>query len=608
MAVPDGIDEAAASGGLRAFFRLNAPFLRGKAGLRPIWLMLGVVAMTIAIVVIQIRFNLWNRDFFNALEVRDRGAFLYQCGVFLVLATLQMVGAVGQLYLKQMIQLDWRAWLTEHLIGKWLAGGTHYQMTFMTDEASNPDQRIADDVRYATENAVDFALGLLIAVLMLISFVGILWTVSGPLNISIGSAELVIPGYMVWGALIYALVGSLLTYLFGRPLVEINVRRNSNEGDFRFGLVRLRESSEAVALIRGEADEQRSLRGSFSLVRGVWLEMMRAQRRLMTLTSAYGSLLVVLPTLVASPSYFAGAITLGGLTQIVAAFGQVQASLNWFVDNFPRIAEWRSNVDRVLVLNDAIDAVETTLADPEQSTINYEEGDVEQLVFSDLSIATADGAVVIDDATARIRKGERVLITGESGTGKSTLFRAIAGLWPWGSGRVIAPPREATMFMPQRPYLPLGTLRGALAYPGDAKRFTDDALVQALKRVGLDQLAGELDQDERWDQRLSLGQQQRLAFARLLLQRPAWVFMDEATAALDEENQDTMMRLFQNELAGTGLVSIGHRPGLDAYHDRTLSLVRAPEGARLVVKRRPRPERSGRGVGSRLRRLVRRSH
>jgi vitamin B12/bleomycin/antimicrobial peptide transport system ATP-binding/permease protein len=412
------------------------------------------------------------------------------------------------------------------------------------------------------------------------------------LHVAFGANEFDIPGYMVWAALLYAGVGSFLTWRIGRPMVEANIRRNEAESDHRFALLRLRESSEGVALIRGEADEERALQRAFGHVVTVMRDLMGSERRLMWLTSAYGMLLTVFPVLVASPRYFAGAITLGVLMQISSAFGQVTTSLNWFVDNFPRLADWRSHVERVVELEDSFDA--EALTEPE-GRLTIQEGPVVQdgaadghevLAFRDLQIAQPDGSTLIAEANAEIAAGEKVLIVGESGTGKSTLFRAIASLWPWGAGEIRTPPRASMMFMPQRPYLPLGTLAAALCYPAPARRFPRAAQEAALQRCGLDHLIPRLEEEERWDRILSLGEQQRLGFARLLLHKPRWVFMDEATAALDEANQDAMMGLFRDELAESALVSIGHRPGLDAYHDRTLTLVRGTDGAKLTARRR----------------------
>lgn len=560
---------------------LTAPN-RGRAR----WLLAGLVVLTLAQVAIQIRFNIWNRDFFNALENRDGGAFRAQILFFLGLAALSMSVAVYQLYMKQLIQLRWREWLTGHLLQAWLREGRHYQLEMAQTGADNPDQRIAEDVRVATDLAVDFATGLMNSLLMLTAFIGILWTLSGALHLSIAGREFDIPGYMVWAALTYALLGTFLTWIVGRPLVPLNVARTTAEADFRFGLNRARESGEGIALIRGEADEQRGLARLFGSVAGAVRGLMRSQRNLMWLTSAYGTLAMIFPTIVASPAYFSGAITLGGLMQIGAAFGQVQGALNWFVDNFGRIAEWRSAVSRIVVFRDLIEELDALVEDPNQPTITITEGDEDALIFRNLEVAFANGTTVIADASAEIRAGERVLIQGESGTGKSTLFRAIGGLWPWGAGEIVIPPRTSMMFMPQRPYLPLGTLGAALCYPAPQDGFPQEAQGDALARVGLERLSGRLAEDERWDRVLSLGEQQRLAFARLLLHRPRWIFMDEATAALDEANQDAMMQLVLDELPEAALISIGHRPGLAAFHERTLTLVRAEGGARFSRPRR----------------------
>ena len=569
---------------LRAFFRIMTAWLRAPDRGHARLLILALVLLTCLQVWIAIRFNLWNRDFFNALENRDGPAFTHQIYIFLGLAAMQMSVIVGLLYTKQLIQLAWREWLTNHLIGGWLNQGRQYQLEMAGTDASNPDQRIAEDVRVAVDLAVDFAGGLMTSSLMLISFIGILWTISGPLRFDAFGSEVTIEGYMVWAALLYAVLGTTLTILVGRPMVRDNVEKTTAEADFRFGLTRVRESGEGIALIRGEQDERRGLRDQFGVVRVRVRKLMKSQRNLMWLTSAYGTLAMIFPTIVASPAYFAGAITLGGLMQIGAAFGEVQRALSWFVDSFPNIAHWRSAVNRVVAFQDAVASLDALAADPNQPTIKVTEGKAQQLVFRDLEVAFANGTTVIQDASATIEAGERVLIKGESGTGKSTLFRAIGGLWPWGAGEILTPPRRDMTFMPQRPYLPLGTLSVALAYPSGPDAYSAADMGAALERVGLGRLAERLDDTERWDRVLSLGEQQRVAFARLLLHKPRWVFMDEATAALDEGNQDAMMKLVIEELPEVGLVSIGHRPGLEAFHTRTLTLTRADGGARL---RRP---------------------
>ncbi|WP_156963696.1 ABC transporter ATP-binding protein/permease [Muricoccus aerilatus] len=572
------------TGPVMAFLRLAGGFFLREKGAR--YLGAGLLALTLLQILIQIRFNLWNRDFFNALENRDRDAFLWQMVLFLGLAGSSMITAVYQLYVKQLVQLRWREWLTKRLLDLWMTNARHYQLE-RAGESNNPDQRIAEDARLSVDLAVDFATGLFNSAIMLCAFIGILWTISGALNLTIGGHAITIPGYMVWAALIYATIGSVLTFFVGRPMVRLNTERMAKEADFRFSLVRARESSEGIALIGGETDERRGLVQTFVHVATSVRDLMRSQRNLMWLTSAYGMLTSVFPTVVAAPSYFSGAITLGGLMQIGSAFGSVQASLNWFVDNFPRLAEWRSSVERLLSFRESLRVIEEMVTEPDQPTIvrvEEPEGEEERVAFRDVQVAFSNGSVVIAEATAEIRAGERVLVKGESGTGKSTLFRAFAGIWPWGSGEIFMPPRDATMFMPQRPYLPLGTLRGALSYPKPPETVTNEVASAALSRVGLSHLEDKLDEDGRWDQMLSLGEQQRLGFARLLIQKPRWIFMDEATAALDEENQDAMMRLVVDELPDSALISIGHRPGLEAFHERTLHLQRGPEGARLAMR------------------------
>ena len=593
----DTANQRAGSGGspafLRRFFRLAAPFFNSEERWMARLLAFGVIALTLLQTGIAVRINLWNRDFFNALESRDWNLFIYQIGIFALLCSATMAVAVYQVYLKQLLQLRWRRWVTARLTDEWLENSRHYQLPFIEPDVDNPDQRISENTKHATEQAVEFSLGIFNATVTLLSFIGILWTVSGALDVTLGTVSFQIPGYMVFAALIYAGIGSTLTYLVGRPIVGANLRQNMTEADYRFALVRLRENSEAVALIRGEADEKKVLSNYFGEVLGSTIGLMRAQRRLMWLTSFYATIGFVYPTLVASPRFFAGAITLGVLMQITAAFGQVQTSLNYFVDNFPKLAEWRSHVERLLEFQEALGSTaESQSEEGEATTIvlaGNDAGGTEGLRFDDVQITHVDGNIVIADANTEIAKGERVLIVGPSGSGKSTLFRAIAGLWPWGAGTIVLPDRSRMMFMPQRPYLPLGPLQQAVSYPASMEKFSAAEVAAALQRCGLDHLVDKLDDEERWDKVLSGGEQQRLAFARLLLHKPEWVFMDEATSALDEEGQASLMGLFTEELAGTTVVSIAHRAGMDAFHDRTLTLVDAVGGARLVTKRRQPP-------------------
>jgi putative ATP-binding cassette transporter len=588
------------------FLKLAAPFFTSEERWAA-WLITGgLIALTLLQIGIAIRLNIWNRDFFNSLENRDWDAFLYQMGLFALLASATMGVAVYQTYVKQLLQLRWRRWLTATLVDRWLAEGRYYQLGFIAAGIDNPDQRISENTKHTTEQAVEFALGIFDKAITLGSFIGILWMVSGALDVSLGGWSFHIPGYMVFAALLYAAIGSSLTYLVGRPIVAANLRQNATEADYRFALVRLRENSEAVGMIGGERDEKKVLTNHFGDVLASTMGLMRTQRRLMWLTSFYATVGIVYPTLVASPRFFAGAITLGVLMQITAAFGQVQTSLNYFVDNFPRIAEWRSHVERLLEFDDALySSGEATSEAGEVTTIVLSdcaaEKREEELHFENLQITTSEGNIIIEDTNTRIAKGERVLIVGPSGSGKSTLFRAICGLWPWGAGKIVVPDKARLMFMPQRPYLSLGSLRTALSYPAAAA--PTKILKGALRRCQLEHLVDRLDDRERWDKVLSGGEQQRLAFGRLCYTSPigsSWMRRRRPC----EDIQKSMMALFDKELAGATVVSIAHRPGMEAFHSRTMKLVMSVEGARLVTKRSPPPVRKTRAKRSRKRALT----
>ncbi len=468
-------------GFLRQFLRLAGPYFTSEEKWMAWTLLIGVLALTLLQIGIAVRLNLWNRDFFNALESRDWNGFIIQMGIFALLASATMGIAVYQVYVRQLLQVRWRRWLTAKLVGDWLQGGRHYQLTLIGSGVDNPDQRIAENTKHATQMAVEFALGIFDKTITLLSFIGILWTVSGALDVTIGAVSFKIPGYMVFAALLYAGIGSVLTYFVGRPIVAANVFQNATEADYRFALVRLRENSEAVALIRGEPDEKRILTDYFGAVLASTIGLMRTQRRLMWLTSFYASVGWVYPTLVASPRFFAGAISLGELMQITAAFGQVQTSLNYFVDNFSRIAEWRAHVERLLEFEAVLGLTAESLTESgEVTTIVLahpaSEEEAEELRFEHLQIIHPNETIMLADTNTQIAKGERVLIVGPSGSGKSTLFRAIAGLWPWGTGKIFLPAQSRMMFMPQRPYLPLGTLRAAVAYPAPAHEFSAAAV------------------------------------------------------------------------------------------------------------------------------------
>ena len=544
----------------------------GSAERRLAWALTAlVVLMTLAQIATALGVNAWNGAFFAALDRRDQAAMTHQAWLFAGLVALTMTLAVAQLGTRQMLALSWRRWLVQHLQGRWARDASNYRMGLLPDAADNPDQRISENTRWATAVSVDLGCSLLYAVINLVSFVGLLWTLSAAVPL----AGLAVPGGMLGLAVLYAGAGTLLTWAIGRPLIGIHVDRNRAESEHRFALIRLRENAEAVAMIGGGADEARGLDASFGGVVGVMRRMLRQERHLMWLGSSYGMVAAALPLLLAGPAFFAGAIGLGALVQLGQAFAEVVRALSWLQEHWPQIADWRSHVVRIEALEDSLQAA-AALGRSGGIAVEPGAGD---LVLDRVTLRAPDGRVLVEEASATIRAGERVLVQGGSGCGKSTLFRAAAGLWPWGEGRIAMPDPAATMLLPQRPYLPLGTLREAVCYPAPPGRFADAAIAAALARCGLAGFAARLEEAGRWDRTLSLGEQQRLGFARLLLHKPRWVLLDEATSALDEAAEAGVMGLFEQELAGAALVSIGHRPGLARWHDRVLRL----EGGRLLA-------------------------
>lgn len=584
-------------------FLLFRDMVRNRKGWPMIRLAIAIVVVLICNMVGQVRLNQWNGAFFDAVEKRNTSAFFDQLLVFAVIVAVLLTLVVGQTWLQERLKIRLRQRVTQVLLDLWLKPNHAYQLGFMGEAGRQPDQRLQEDCRLFSELSTELGVGMLQALLLLVSFIGVLWTLSGDTTFMLQGREITIPGYMVWVAIGYAGIGSGLTWLVGRPLIRLNTLRYAREADLRFALVRVNESAESVSLYNGEDDERRNLDGFVDAVLKATRRLSGALARLTWITSGYGWLAIVVPILAAAPGYFSGRLSFGGMMMVVGAFNQVQAALRYFVDNFPKIADWRSAVLRVATFRQAALDLEEVTA--ENGKIDIQPHPKGWLSFEGLSIALSDGSILIEDATAEIRPGERVLFMGESGAGKSTLFRAIAELWPWGAGTIRVPEGHEMMFLPQRPYLPLGTLRAALSYPASPNTFDEADLRAALERCGLGDFVSMLDRNERWDRTMSLGQQQRVAFARVLLHKPRWVFMDEATSALDEDNQAAMLSLFENELEGATVMSIGHRPGLEVFHTRTLHIRKTEEGAILLakprLKRAERPRR--RWIGSLRKRL-----
>lgn len=547
--------------------------------LRIFMLAVGIVATLTANMIGQVRLNEWNGSFFDALQQRNLNALGHELLVFAGIVSTLLVLVVAQTWMQSMLKVRLREWLTHHLLDNWLVPGRAYRLGLAGQLGVNPDQRIEEDTRKLTDLSAGLSVGLFQATLLLVSFIGILWALSSHLVFVVHGHSFTIPGYMVWCAVGYAAVGSFLTWRVGRPLIGMNAELYAREAALRFALVRVNESAESIALCGGERDERRQLNHNLDRVISTMRGLTDALSKLTWITSGYGWIAIVVPILVASPGYFNGGLTIGGLMMVVGAFNQVQASLRWFVDQFPAIADWRATLRRVSAFKDAVDKVDRIDAGIDKiRLVRHPQG---LLSFDGVSVLLADGRVVIAEATVELEHGERVLIVGESGAGKSTLFRALAGLWPWGSGTIELPDPARMMFMPQRPYLPLGTMRAAITYPDPPDAFNTAEIDAVIKRVGLADLLPSLDSEERLDRTLSLGQQQLIAFARLLLHEPAWVFLDEATSALDELSQRRVMSIFDRELAATTVLSIGHRPGLEQFHTRVLHLVRTPCGAML---------------------------
>lgn len=555
---------------------IDASFFLGKVwGLcRPYWkseergrawgLLIAIIALTLGLVYLEVLFNNWNREFYNALEQKNQEDFTDLILYFTFLATLLIAGAIYKLYLTQMLTMRWRAWLTRQYLGEWLDRQVYYRLQLDSHGTDNPDQRIADDLRLFTDGTLSLSLGLLQAVVTLASFVTILWAVSGSMVI----LGIDIPGYMVWAALIYALLGSVLTHYVGRPLIPLNFQQERFEADFRFNLVRLRENAEGVALYRGEETEGKSLLARFESIRANWWSLMTITKRLTGFTAGYGQMALIFPFVVAAPRYFSGAMPLGGMMQIASAFGQVQSSLSWFVSSYGTLANWKASVDRLLTFQAALDqtAAEASKGDGIQAA----QGEGPALAGEGIELAVPEGRVLLSGANFRFMPGERTLLTGPSGSGKSTLFRAIAGIWPYGRGRVTVPANANALFLPQKPYIPIGTLREAVSFPAPAGTYGDDAIRDALNACRLEGLVQRLDESAHWQQRLSGGEQQRMAIARALLHKPDYLFLDEATASLDEETEALLYRLLRERLPGAAIVSIAHRPGVADHHEHRL--------------------------------------
>jgi vitamin B12/bleomycin/antimicrobial peptide transport system ATP-binding/permease protein len=566
---------------LSTIFRLAIPYFRSEDRWAGRVLLASVIAMQLSLVGIAVLLNAWYNRFYNALQERDWDAFVTQLLYFCVLAGTAVVLEAYQLYLNQWLQIRWRRWMTKRYLAHWLETATHYRMQLLGDAADNPDQRIAEDIRLFIERTLTIGVGLLGAVVTLLSFLAILWTLSAAAPAQLFGLAITIPGYLVWAALIYAILGTLCTHLIGWPLVVLNFNQQRFEADFRFNLVRVRENSEQIALLGGETAETDRLLTRFGKVVANWHRIMLRQKRLTFFTTGYTRFALVFPFIVVSPAYFAGLMQLGGLVQTAGAFNSVETALSFFITVYKDLAEWRAVIARLDGFDHSIEAARAAATTaPQIDTVppSAKSG----VSIEALSVRLPDGAPLVATEDLFIRAGERALVTGPSGCGKSTFFRAIAGVWPFGTGTIVVPRGAKLMMLPQRPYFPVATLEAAVSYPSEPGAFAPGQIAEVLDAVGLPALVPRLAEEAHWNRILSLGEQQRLGMARAILHAPDYLFLDEATASLDEPSEARLYRLLQERLPRATIVSIGHRSTLMAFHNRHLALV--PDGDRHRVR------------------------
>jgi vitamin B12/bleomycin/antimicrobial peptide transport system ATP-binding/permease protein len=548
-----------------------------------------LVAVVAATAYGQILLNAWNRPFYDALERRDVASFLDQLVVFAVIASGLLALNVGQMWLNLRTKVKLREGLVRDLLNEWLQPRRAFRLASAGEIGLNPDQRLHEDARHLTELSTDLGIGLLQSTLLLGSFISVLWMLSADVTFHLQGKNFDIPGYLVWSALIYAGAASWLSWRVGRPLIHLQAERYAREARLRFGLVRVSEHIDGIALYGGETDERQRLNTELDRVLRIMRRIVRATTALTWVTSGYGWFTIIAPILAAAPGYFGGDLTFGEMMMAVGAFIQVQQALRWFIDNFSNIADWRATLLRVAMFREAIlgmDELGTSA-----SRIELAEAANDKLTINNLEIASPTGSTMLSEPHVEIAPGERVLILGEPGAGKSALFRALAGLWPWGSGRIALPPRQDIAFIPRRPYIPPGSLRAALAYPMAETSYKDEEFIAALESCGLGQLSSSLDRESRWDRELGDDDQQCLVFARLPLHKPNWVVIDQALDALDDEARKRVLALFENTLADAAVVDIGRRNDRGHLFRRVVHLVKDPKTRFLKPVRQPPPER-----------------
>jgi putative ATP-binding cassette transporter len=554
----------------------------GPHGTRLSWLLSGLILLIIFLnLIATYGMNVWTRSIFDALQSSDSRGVLFLSMIYLPLLAACVVLGVTNVYARMTIQRRWREWLNNRLVDRWLKNGNYYQLNCAGSAAKNPECRIADDVRIATEAPIDFAAGIITSVLSAVTFIAVLWTLGGGLTLHLGEMGITIPGFLVFAAVIYAVFASAFTVFIGRRFIKVSESKNQAEAEYRYALTRLRENGESVALLRGENEERNSVDSSFKTVLSAWRDICTQFMRTAIVAQTSGYVAPILPIILCAPKFLEGSMTLGAVMQAASAFTIVQGAFNWLVDNFPRLADWTASARRIASLQASLDRLEHTKSDSERR-ISRGEGKDAALRLRNLSIRLDDRTTLVVGAELVIMPGEKVLITGDSGAGKSTLVRTVAGLWPWGEGRIEMRSGAKLSLVPQHAYLPAGTLRRALNYPETVDFRSEEEVTNVLNKVGLGHLAERLDQVGSWGQTLSGGEKQRLAFARIFLHRPDVIVLDEATAALDSQSENRLMELLCRELQDATIVSIGHRSELEAFHSRKIIVKRGLEGAKIV--------------------------
>ncbi len=569
---------------IRTFMKVARGFWGGESTYLAWGLSAGILICLIGQLATQLGINTWNRAFFDALEKKSVSDVWAALIWFPFLVFGFALFASSLLASRMLFQTHWRKWLTNRISGWWIADQRYYRLIFIAPDQTAPEYRIAEDVRLAIEPLVEFAIGLLSALITASAFSAVLWNVAGAAELELGGWKIHIPAYMAVFAVVYAVFFSIIAYFTGRPLVGLVSDKNEKEAGFRSEMTRLRENAESIALIKGDKDELSSVRATYAKVVSAWKKIAVRQGLISIVLSTNSAVFPVIPLLLVTPKYLNGSLSLGAVMQVVAAFSAVQGALIWFVDNLIKLAEWYASAQRVCELTIALEEIDIGTIMEDETHIILGESEDGAIHIEGLSIADRAGRAVINDASTRIDAGEKVLITGESGSGKSTLIRALAGLWPWGSGNIKIPKNVRIAFVPQRPYLPLGTLRDILLYPYGSVETSDDIIVSAIKRCGLDYLTKRLNETYDWGQALSGGERQRIAFCRLLIQKPEIIIMDEATSALDEGSQNSLLSLIREDLSYATVISVGHRSEIQEFHDRRITLEKRKAGAHLTSK------------------------